>query len=245
MKKGYTHITVVLDKSGSMSSCLNDTIGGFNQFLKTQKEIEGEATVTLVQFNGNYDLAIDMSPLSNTDDLSKENYRPNGSTALLDAIGRTINRVEHQIEEKNGAQKPEKTIFVIITDGEENASREFTRDQIMQMINDHRTEMSWEFIFIGANQDAIQAGNSLGVRQGSSLNYTASSVGTQAMYSSLTRGMTSYRSKGVDEIKCASYSFFDAKDVVNKKEEFLKNPKGPLQNMYVDTRTSETDKDTK
>lgn len=243
MKDKYTHVTIILDKSGSMGNCVNDTIGGFNNFLKTQKEVEGEATITMVQFNGNYDITMDMVPLIGTPDLSKESYVPNGGTALLDAIGRTINRVSSQIEEKKESQKPEKTVFVIITDGEENESREFTRSQIMSMINTHRSENGWEFIFIGANQDAIQAGNNIGVRQGSSLNYVASSVGTQTMYASLSKGMSSYRSRSVEEVSDASFSFFEG-DSQEAKDAFLKNPKGPLQNIYVDTRL-DIDKDAK
>ena len=242
-----THITIILDGSGSMGNCVNDTIGGFNTFLSAQKKLEGEATITMVQFNSQYRILMDMVPLSDSSDLTAENYVPSGGTALLDAIGRTVNRVEHQIEEMNESQRPEKTIFVIITDGEENESREFNRDQIMQMINRHREEMGWEFVFIGANQDAIQAGNGLGVRQGRSINYDASGAGTQVMFASLTSGMNNYRSKGLHEVSSADYSFFDS--TADKKDDFLKNPKGPLQNMYVDstrkTRSSKKNKDTK
>jgi len=247
MKKGYTHISVVLDRSGSMAKCLADTIGGFNTFLTAQKKLEGEATITMVKFDDQYDVMCNMVAIKDAEELSDKNYEPRGWTALLDAIGRTINSVEHDLSEKDEAEKPEKVIFVIITDGEENQSREFTRDQIMEMINRHRNEMNWEFVFIGANQDAIQAGSSMGIRAGNSYTYQASSLGTQAMYTSLTRGMSSYRSKGVEEVNGAEYAFFSADDrkaqedlVLNndaKKDEFLKNPKGPLQNIYVRSDT--------
>jgi uncharacterized protein YegL len=239
MKKNYTHISVVLDKSGSMASCLKDTIGGLNGFLKTQKEVEGEATITLVQFNGNYHMMMDMLPLSGAEDLTQKNYKPNGGTALLDAIGRTINNVESKIDDKPENEKPEKVIFVIITDGQENESREFTRDQIMTMINDHRSEKGWEFVFIGANQDAIQGGNSIGVRAGNSLNYDASAQGTQVMYSSLTRSMTSYRSKSATV--AASTAFFedDIPDQKEVKKAFEQNPKGIVQNLNVNTTYDE------
>jgi len=195
MKKNYTHIAIILDKSGSMGSCVNDTIGGFNQFLKTQKEVKGVATITLVQFNDNYDITMDMAPLSGAEDLTIKNYIPSGCTALLDAIGRTINRVEGQIEDKPKKSRPEKVIFVIITDGEENRSKEFKREQIMEMINNHRNEQKWEFVFIGANQDSIQAGEGMGIRAGSTLDYAADSKGTRNMYCCLTKSMTNYRSK--------------------------------------------------
>jgi len=241
MKKNYTHISVVLDKSGSMESCLKDTIGGFNQFLKTQKELKGDATFTMVQFNCNYDMIVDMLPLKNVEELSNENYCPNGGTALLDAIGRTINNVESKINDKDENAKPEKVIFVIITDGEENSSKEFNREQIMQMINNHRSEQKWEFVFIGANQDAIQSGSGMGVRAGNSLSYAASGAGVQAMYCSLTKGMTSYRSLSFDETK--DMDFFDAtdreaqEDLGAQKSSFIKNPKGMFQNMYAGTTT--------
>ena len=247
MKKNYTHISVVLDRSGSMAKCLADTIGGFNAFLSAQKQLEGEATITMVKFDDEYDIICNMVAIKDTVELSDKNYQPRGFTALLDAIGRTINNVEHDLSEKSEDEKPEKVIFVIITDGDENRSREFNREQIMEMINRHRTEMKWEFVFIGANQDAIQAGNSMGVRAGNSYTYKASSVGTQAMYAGLTRGMSSYRSKGVEEVNDQSYAFFaddDRKTQENlmlndddKKDNFLKNPKGPLQNIFVRSDT--------
>jgi uncharacterized protein YegL len=208
MKKEYTHISIVLDKSGSMLSCLNDTVGGFNSFLKAQKEVDGEATITLVQFNESYDIAIDMKPLSESSDLNNQSYRPHGNTALLDAIGKTINDVESKINDMDEDQQPEKVIFVIITDGEENASREFKHENVMEMINRHKEENKWEFVFIGANQDSIQTGSLIGVRAGSTLNYIQTPAGTKDMYASLTRGMANYRSKSV--IDSADVDFFDA-----------------------------------
>lgn len=222
MKKGYTHIGVVLDKSGSMASCYNDTLGGFNTFIQAQKELDGEATISIIQFNGNYNATIDMEAINDAVDLSKENYVPSGGTALLDAIGRTINNTDHAISEMEEDARPEKVIFVIITDGEENSSREFNRDQIMEMINRHTNEDKWEFIFIGANQDAIQAGGSMGVRATRAYTYTQDAVGTQTMYASLTRGMSNYRSKSAAEVSEDSYAFFsednDANDANNTKD---------------------------
>lgn len=258
MKKNYSHIAVILDRSGSMASCQADTIGGFNTFLSAQKALGGEATITMIKFDNEYDIMCEMVSINDAVELSNENYVPRGGTALLDAIGRTINRVEHALNEKTEAEKPEKVIFVIITDGEENKSHEFTRDQVMKIINRHREEMKWEFIFIGANQDAIQAGNSMGVRAASSLSYNASAQGTRAMYTSLTRGMNSYRSLDADDVQGAQYCFFSEADrkeqenasgVVNidinvkalDQMDFLKNPNGMFQNMYVSTDTANID----
>ena len=204
-KKNYTHITVILDKSGSMGTCLNDTIGGFNQFLKTQKEIKGEASATIVQFDDRYNMMVDMKPLTDIEDLNDKTYVPGGFTALLDAIGKTINSVKAQIENKAKKDKPEKVIFVIITDGEENSSKEFNRDQIMSMIESNKKENNWEFVFIGANQDAIKSGGNIGINRGSTLNYVADAKGTQIMYCSLSSSMSNYRARSINDTQ----DFFD------------------------------------
>jgi len=244
MKEGYTHISVVLDRSGSMQSCLNDTIGGFNSFLQAQRDVEGEATVSLIQFDDQYEVVCQMTPIIDALGLTHETYTPRGMTALLDAIGRTMNETEHALSEMGEDEKPEKVIFVIITDGEENSSREFQRDNIMDMINRHREEDSWEVIFIGANQDAIQSGGSMGIRAGATLNYDQTSQGTQVMYASLTRGMTNYRSMAVEDT--LDSNFFAGDDAAAQKA----SPditssgvkvKGPLDRMSVDTRNYQDD----
>lgn len=196
-KKNYTHISVVIDRSGSMSSCWDDTIGGFNSFLATQKEETGKATMTIAQFDNEYDVIANIALIKDIEDLTRETYTPRGGTALFDAIGRTINATESDIAKLD--KKPEKVIFVIITDGDENASREYSRNQIMKMIDDHREENKWEFVFIGANQDALKNGSSMGIRKGFSANYDASAAGTKHMFSSLTTSMSDYRSRSVKD----------------------------------------------
>ena len=227
MKKNYSHITVILDRSGSMSNCHSDTIGGFNQFLNGQKEIEGEATLSLIQFDDQYDIVSDMIPIINVQDLSAHTYVPRGSTALLDAIGRTINDTEYKLSLIAEENKPEKVIFVIITDGEENASREFTsKSQITEMITRHTNEDHWEFIFIGANQDAIREGGSLGIRSSNAMTYDAN-LGTQAMYSSLTRGMTNYRTSADTGVE-----FFSDDD--KKEQESISKKNNPDKAINTD-----------
>ena len=248
-KKNYTHIGIVLDRSGSMASMKKDVIGGFNTFIEEQNKVEGEATITFAQFDTQYDLLQDFTKLSNVPVLTDHVFQPRGSTALLDAMGKSLTDVRSKVKTMDEEERPEKVIFVFITDGEENASHEYNKDRVFKMIEDLRDEeeINWEFVFIGANQDAIQAGNGLGVRQGRSINYDASGAGTQVMFASLTSGMNNYRSKGLHEVSSADYSFFDS--TADKKDDFLKNPKGPLQNMYVDstrkTRSSKKNKDTK
>jgi len=196
MKKGYTHISVIIDKSGSMANTQKDTIGGFNTFLKEQQDIEGTGTLTLIQFDDQYEVHENMSPLSGAVSLNEKTYAPRGSTALLDAIGKTINMTEGSLKEMKKKDSPEKVIFLIITDGEENASREFQKSNISEMIKRHEEEDGWDFVFIGANMDAIAEGGSMGLRAFNNANYTADSIGTQHLYCSMSSNMSSYRKRG-------------------------------------------------
>jgi len=241
-KEGYTHIAIVLDKSGSMSSSKAGTIEGFNGFLEAQKENDGIATLSLIQF-GSPGLEVttyDMVNISETEGLTSRSYHPNdGSTSLLDAIGMAINDTEDRIINMEEEDCPEKVIFVIITDGQENDSREFNRNQLMEMINANREENGWEFVFIGANQDAIQEGGSMGVRASYSYNYDATSIGTQDMYQTLTRGMTSYRNASVQD--AADLDFFaDEEEEEEIKGINTKTNSKDVDNLYRIT-LSDTD----
>jgi len=154
MKKDLCEIAMVLDESGSMGSCKSDTIGGVNEFLKNQKRIKGEVNVTLVKFSDYYKVINDAVPLDQVVFLDDNNYTPSYSTALLDAVGKTINIMGKKLADKPEENRPEKLIFVIITDGKENASREFTRRQIFEMVSHQKQKYNWEFIFLGADIDA-------------------------------------------------------------------------------------------
>jgi len=237
MKTGYTHISVVLDRSGSMASCKKDVIGGFNQLLEDQKKIKSEATLTLAQFDNEYEILYDTVELSAVKDLSDKTYTPRGGTALLDAIGRTIVDTDASILGMDEKDRPENVIFVIITDGEENESRNTSRDQAMQMIDSHRTEKQWEFVFIGANQDAIQGGASIGVRASSAMTYDSTGQGTQIMYATLSKSIGNYRSKkftGVDDK--LNHKFFDD----GSKEPDKGIPTDKVQKRAIDTDISGT-----
>lgn len=207
MKENYTHISVVLDRSGSMMSMRNEVINGFNEFIAGQKAVEGEATLTMAQFDDHYELLHNMANLKDVNELTVTTFQPRGSTALLDAMGKIITDVRSKIHEMDEADKPSKVIFVFITDGQENASSKFKRKDIFGMIQDQRDEENWEFVFIGANQDAIAEGSSLGIRY--NMNWETSSDGTQVVFSSLTRGMTDYR---LCSNKNAQYSFNNDND---------------------------------
>ena len=215
-KKNYTHIIAVIDRSGSMSNIRNDMESGFDAFVQEQKGVEGEATLTLAQFDTNYEVVHSNVAIA---DVPHFNLHPRGSTALLDAIGQTLTTERDRINALDENEQPEKIVCVIITDGEENSSHEYNRQRIFDMISDLEDEESpkWNFVFLGANQDAISEGGNIGIRAASTMTYDASSVGTQAVFRSLSKNMTNYRT-------CASsseaYSFSEEDRA--EQEELLK-----------------------
>lgn len=188
-------IAVVLDRSGSMENIRQDTIGGFNAFLEEQRKVPGRCLFTLAQFDTVYEIVAHNIPLTDAQPLTRNTFVPRGGTALLDAMGRTLNTLEQDLAElEKTSNKPEKIYFVVITDGEENQSHEFTRDQVFKMIADRRQNSAWEFIFLASNQDAIQAGGSYGFAAGSSMSYNDS--GTRGCYGSVSSNIASSRSTG-------------------------------------------------
>jgi hypothetical protein len=154
MKKDLSEIVIILDESGSMGSCKTDTIGGVNLFLENQKRIKGEVMVTLVKFSDYYKIVNDAVPLDQVAYLDENNYTPSFTTALLDAVGKTINTIGKRLGDIPETERPEKVIFAVITDGYENSSREFTRNQVFQMVSHQKEKYSWEFVFLGADIDA-------------------------------------------------------------------------------------------
>ena len=156
-------IIIVMDRSGSMESVKSDTIGGFNAFLKKHKEAaKGEVLVTLAQFDDRYDIVYSGNPVWTAPLLTNGTYVPRGMTALYDAVGRTINEVGSRLERTPDYDRPSKIIFVILTDGAENSSKEFSQSQVQEMIKHQQEKYSWQFVFLGADQDAFQ-GKSIGV----------------------------------------------------------------------------------
>ena len=194
MKDNLTDISVVLDRSGSMEMVKSDTIGGFNAFVESQKKADGDATLTLAQFDNVYDVIHEAVDIQSVPELTDTTFVPRGMTALLDAIGRTINSTGARLKAMDEADRPGKVIFVILTDGAENASREFTRGMVNEMIKTQTEQYNWDFVFLGANQDAIATGASLGISRGNSIRYSANAEGTQAVFGSVAESMCSYRS---------------------------------------------------
>jgi uncharacterized protein YegL len=192
-KENFASINVVIDRSGSMADLAKDTIGSFNTFLTDQKEVPGEAAFTLCTFRTDYNLVHDFVKLASVPDLNAKSYRPAGGTALLDALGTTINSVGQKLAAMPEDERPSKVIFLVITDGEENSSHNFTKAQVKSMIEHQQEAYKWEFVFMGANIDAVSEAQSLGIRGANSMNYFATSAGTQDLYKTVSQCMSSYR----------------------------------------------------
>jgi uncharacterized protein YegL len=211
MKDNSTLIACLLDRSGSMESIKTDSIGGFNKFISEQKKITGECLISLYQFDDKYDVVYENKDIKEVKDLE---LVPRGWTALLDAIGNTINRVGDSLNKLSEKDKPSKIIFVIITDGQENSSKEFNVSKIKEMVEHQTNKYSWNFVFLGANMDAIKVAGSYGISRGSTMCYAASSVGTSNVYDSLSTNICNFRSNTSKNI---SFSDEDRK----KQEEEL------------------------
>ena len=156
MKKNLTELVFILDKSGSMSGLEKDTIGGYNAMLNKQKDVEGSCILTTVLFDHRYELLHDRMDIRAVRPMTEREYEVGGSTALLDAIGRTIHKIASVQEHTAEEYRAEKVMVVIITDGEENASRLYSSKEVKRMIRRQKERFGWEFIFLGANIDAVE-----------------------------------------------------------------------------------------
>lgn len=180
MKK--TEIVFILDRSGSMSGLEKDTIGGYNSMLKKQQEEEGEVIVTTVLFDHEYEIVHDRTDIKEINPLTEDEYFVRGSTALLDAVGTTINKIIIATKNTKKEYQANKVMFVIITDGMENSSREYSYKSIKTMIDNQKDKYKWEFIFLGANIDAVETASKFGVDEDRAVNYHADSEGTKLNY---------------------------------------------------------------
>jgi uncharacterized protein YegL len=181
MNKNLTEIIFLLDRSGSMGGLESDTIGGFNGFINRQCKQKGETRLTAVLFDDQTEIlwnGIDANHARLTD----EEYYVRGCTALLDAVGKTISEAGRRLSQSEEGEKPGKVIFVITTDGMENASQEYTYEKVKMMIEHQKEKYSWEFIFMGANIDAAEEAESLGISKEDSFSFEASNDGVEKMY---------------------------------------------------------------
>lgn len=194
MNQDLTELICILDRSGSMESIRDDAIGGFNAFLNGQKKLPGNARMTLVLFDDEYDIILDGVPLREVTKLTSATFVPRGMTALLDAVGRTLDSVCIRIAQTPKDTQPVKIICCILTDGMENSSKEYTRQQVFDKIT-KLAECGWEFVFLAANQDAIQAGESIGIRGDNSIAFDATPTGIQNAYSRLNAEVHTRRTR--------------------------------------------------
>lgn len=193
MNNNLTELIMILDMSGSMFALREDTIGGYNSLIEQQKKEKGEAVVTTVLFDHEYILLHDRKNIKEVSALTNDDYSPRGSTAMLDAIGRTLVSVGHKLAELPEEERPGKVMVTIITDGYENASREYSWETIKKMIEEQRSKYSWVFTFIGADIDNMQVSNSLGIDPRFSKKYTKSMAGTASVYNSVSKSMAKMR----------------------------------------------------
>lgn len=198
-KENFASINVIIDRSGSMGPLTNDTIGSFNKFLADQKDVPGEAAFTLCTFSSSSTVVHDFVKLGSVPDLDTKSYMPGGGTALLDALGTTINSVGAKLAAMPEDERPSKVIFLVITDGEENSSHEFTKEQVKAMVEHQRDAYKWEFVFMGANIDAFHAGTSYGFTAANSVSYDATKGGTEQLYSAVSNNLRSYRVSNISE----------------------------------------------
>ena len=194
MKKNLTEMVFILDRSGSMCNLTDDTIGGFNSMIENQKNEPGEAYITTVLFDDHYELLHNHVDINDIMPITNKEYYARGCTALLDAIGKTINSIGYRLSDTPEDERPDKVIFVITTDGMENASIEFTKQKIKEMIEHQQNKYSWMFMFLGANMDAVSEAASIGINSHYAKTYTANSIGTQSVYTSVSNAMSCARS---------------------------------------------------
>lgn len=218
MKAGYTHFSVIIDQSGSMQTIKADTEGGLNSFIETQKATPGEATASLTVFNANVTLVHDFI---NIQDFPAFTLSPNGNTAMLDAIGTTINGLGAKLAAMAEEDRPEKVAVIIITDGEENASREFDYAAISRMIETQTNDYKWEFVFLGANINAEVMARRISIRAEKAMTFAANAQGVSATYGSLTKNMSAYRGCSIHE---GATMDFDLADRTAQEDALKVNP---------------------
>lgn len=210
MKKGLTEMVFILDRSGSMAGLEADTIGGYNSMLEKQKALEGEALVSTVLFDHESTVICDRSPLSEVTEMTEEEYYVRGCTALLDAVGGAIHHIGNVHKYARDEDRPEKTVFVITTDGMENASKTYTYGRVQEMIKRQTEKYGWEFLFLGANIDAKAEAGRLGIRERCAVKYQNDKKGTALNYKVV--------GEAIAELRCCSSISDDwAEEIENGK----------------------------
>ena len=193
MKKNLTEIVFILDRSGSMSGLEKDTIGGFNSLIERQKKEDGEAYISTVLFDNETQVLHDRVPLDKVRPMTEEEYFVGGCTALLDAVGGAIHHIGNVHKYAREEDRPEKTLFVITTDGQENASRQYTYDKVKKLVERQKERFGWEFLFLGANIDAAKEAGRFGIQEDRTANYVCDAQGTEVNYRALNKAISRVR----------------------------------------------------
>jgi len=217
MKKNLTEIIFVLDESGSMGSAKSDTIGGFNEFIENQKKVKGDVKFTFVKFSDYYKIVNDGTELAHVASLNESNYTPSFSTALRDAVGKTIDQVGNRLKNTPEDQRPEKVMFAVLTDGEENSSKEYSQEKVFEMVKHQTDKYKWEFLFLGADIDAWSGGSSIGFMN---------TVNTSKMdLKRSMKGMSNYTASyrvGADSMNLGTFNLSE-EELDKQMEELQKN----------------------
>ena len=193
MRKGLTEVVFILDRSGSMSGLEADTIGGFNSMIEKQKKEDGEAYISTVLFDDQSDVLYDRIPVDKVEPMNDRQYFVRGCTALLDALGGAIHHISNVHRYAREEDRPEKTIFIITTDGMENASRRYSYAKVKEMVEKQKA-CNWEFLFLGANMDAIATAGRFGIDADRAINYECDHAGTATNFKALSKTLSAMRS---------------------------------------------------
>lgn len=233
MENKTTELVFIIDRSGSMEGLESDTIGGFNSLLRQQQSVDGKALVTTVLFDDEYELLHDRVDIQKVKPLTEKDYTTRGTTALLDAIGKTIHNIRKAQKEACEEDRSEKVMFFIITDGYENASRHYTASMIQDRIRHYKKKHGWEFLFFGANMDAIAEAAKIGIDANRAQNYRSDSVGTASVYTSMSAMSTAFRTgrkihHQTDDPQNAKDAFLNLKRAVKA----LKESADEMQNGF-------------
>lgn len=204
MKENYTHIALLIDRSGSMHHIKNSMEEGIQKFIEEQKNFDGECTITVATFDDIFEVELGMS---NIKDVPFIEIKPRGYTALIDSMYKLINYVGEKLNSLNEDEKPDRVLFVTITDGEENSSKEYKTDDLAKKIKEQEEKYNWNFTYIGANQDMFLTAKAFRGRMGNSLSYSADASGVSNMFDVLNNSTIKYRSIATNSISFDSFSY--------------------------------------
>jgi len=193
MRKGLTEVIFILDRSGSMGGLEADTIGGFNSMIEKQKKEEGEAYISTILFDDKTEVLYDRVSVDRVEPMNDRQYYVRGCTALLDALGGAIHHIGNVHKYAREEDRPEKTLFIITTDGMENSSREYSYDKVKKMVEKQKKKYGWEFLFLGANIDAIEVAGRFGIAANRAINYESDHKGTRLNYDVLSKTVSCFR----------------------------------------------------